>query len=202
MEDYFEKYKKSKISLCRMINQFLTCYISIDKAKKLNLNIDNEYFMINNYVEVCTHGNSLEGNKAWKFLGLNREYISHNEILELENKIYYDEQICDMDYHMMYLEICILLIDLVTKYYSKKLSIEDANRLNIDYKTNSDVIDGHILICDNLCESAGESVWSLLNINEDRVVLARFTEIKNHFIKSLEGLHSKQKIKKRSYPNE
>ena len=204
MEDFFDNYKKAKMSLCRMVGQFLTCYMCIDKAKELNLNTDNEYFVINNYVEVCTHGNSLEGNKAWKFLGLNREFVSHDDIWKLENDIYYENRIVDMDYSKLYSEIVILLIELVIKYYSRKLSIEDANRFKIDYNANSDVINGHIWICDNLCESAGESVWALLNIEKDYVPITKLNEIKNQFIESLESSHNKQRIlkKKGVDPNE
>ena len=197
MKNYFNEYKKAKISLCRMVNQFLTCYMNIENAKKLNLNIDNEYFVINNYVEVCTHGNSFDGHKAWEILGLTREFISHEEIFNLENIIYYEKETSNIDYYAKYSNIVILLIDLVTKYYSKELSIEEANKIKLKYNANSDILNNHIVICDNLYESAGKSVWALLNIKEERVPITRFLEIKKQFINSLNNSDKKVKVLKK-----
>lgn len=197
MINYFNEYKEAKISLCRMVNQFLTCYINIESAKQLNINIENEYFIINNYIEVCAHGNSIEGHKAWKLLGLTRDFISHEEILNLENIIHYEKKTSDIDYYERYSNIVILLIDLVTKYYSKELSIEDANKIKLKYNANSDILNNHIVICDNLYESAGESVWSLLNIKENCIPITSFFEIKKQFIDSLNNSNKKVKVLKK-----
>ena len=185
MDNYFNKYLKSKLSLYKMVNQFLNCYITIEKANELNIKENNDYFIYDNFVEVCFHNYSSEGILAWKYLNIKNNFISHEEICDLIEKLYQEEFINNIDYYEIYLKICVLLIDMVELFYKRKISVKDANKYNIKYDDFYDEYNGEVEVCDHLFEGAGESVWCLLDIDNNMIGRNIFDEKRKYFVDEL-----------------
>lgn len=195
MEDYFNKYLMAKLSLYKMVSQFLNSYLSLDEVKKRQLEIDEEYFIYGNYQEVCFHNFKSEGVLAWKYLDLKKDYITHREIWDLEFNLKNTKLDPNIDYYEEYLKISILLIDMTKKYYEYTITLEDAQKNNIKYN-DIDELYNQICVCYNYSESAGESVWNLFNIDNDMIGTSIFEKIRTECVSELIKNKEKEKVKK------
>ena len=185
MENYFNKYLKSKLCLYKMVSQFITTYISIEEAKQRQLDICNDTFRLDNYLEVCFHNFKSEGILAWKYLNLNKDYITHEEIWNLQLELKNTKFDSNVDYYEEYLKICILLIDMTKKYYGHTISLDDVLKDNIKYN-DIDELNNHY------CEGAGESVWSLFDIDDAVIGESIFDKIRIKCVSEL--IENKEKI--------
>ena len=192
--DKFENYIKSKMCLYKMVNQTMTTYITINDAKKYGINIENDYFNVGEYVDVCHHNFLGNGLLAWDYLGIKKNYISHEELWELEGKLLDEKKLDNEDYEEKFLKICVLLIDMTLCYYQSKLSKSAADKMGINYD-DLDINEENntVNVCSNLCESAGESVWNLLGIEKDIIGISFLYKKRYNFC---DELLKKQKVKK------
>lgn len=163
--DYFNKYLETKISFAMFIGQFYNTYISIDEAKKYNLEIIDDDKLIDS-IRVYYHFYTTQGQYLWDSLGIEKPIINRNELWNIRKNIKnesYDENI---DYKRLYLKNLLTISHLVRKFYKQDLSIEDAKRNNIEYN-DFDEIDGKVKTYHHIFESAGENAWNILGIEED-----------------------------------
>lgn len=184
--DYFEKYKQAKFCLYGMIIQFLDIYLSIDDLEMYQIEYSKEdpkydSYVIGNYLEVCSHNFESEGLLAWDYLGIDKDFITHEELwnrkFNIKNEIIDDS----IDYEKIYFKMSILIIDMVTKYYKYNMSLEEAKKNNINFDEEYDEIDNNVLACYHMHESAGESVWNLFDIDDPIVGESVFNNIRGEY---------------------
>jgi len=185
MED-FKKYMEAKKCLYKMVCQFYTSYIPINEIKSSEYEDD--------YVEMCFHQFNSDGILAWNYLNIDKNFITLEEMWDLEENLKYEKPE-NIDYYDEYLKICILLIDMTTKYYSKKVDLEEVKD-NIKYDED-DVYDGKVNVCYHYCEGAGESVWNLLNIEDEIVGNSVFENKRKYFTNELLNKEDVKTLKKR-----
>lgn len=186
MED-FKKYMEAKKCLYKMVCQFYTSYIPINEIKSSEYEDD--------YVEMCFHQFNSDGILAWNYLNIDKNFITLEEMWDLEENLKYEKPE-NIDYYDEYLKICILLIDMTTKYYSKKIDLDEAKD-NIKYDEDEDEYGGKVNVCYHYCESAGESVWNLLNIEDEIVGNSVFESKRKYFTNELLNKEEVKTLKKR-----
>ena len=185
MNKYFSKYLEAKESLCKMVGQFFNSYLSCSDANELKIKYNKEDLSFSNFVEVCFHEYESDGLLAWKYLNIKKDYITHKELWDLEDKIKYEEYKDSFDYHKEYLKICILLIDLTKKYYNISLSHKEINKNYTLYDEELDTIDDAVIVCNHLYESAGESIWDLFELSYPMVGISYFDKKRDCCVKEL-----------------
>ena len=185
--DDYEKYVEAKKCLFNMIIQFFSIDILINE---LESNIESDYICI------CSHQFSSDGLLAWKYLNLDRDYYTLDEIFDLKKEYNYIDN--TIDYYTEYLKMSILLIEMTTRYYSKKYSVEELEKYNIKYDED-DEYGGKVDMCRHNCESAGESVWNLFNIDKELVSRSVFDNIRIKYEKELLNNEEVKKIIRRKY---
>lgn len=195
MENYFNKYLESKLCLYKMVGQFITTHIPMDKFLNMNLEDENDYFKLGEYVEVCFHNFESDGMLAWKYLNIEKDYITHQEIWNLEYNLKYTKPDKDKNYYEQYLKICVLLVDMTIKYYGHTILLDDVLKNKIKYN-EIDEYNNHISVCDNYCESAGESVWNLFDIENTIVGQSVFIEKRKKYVSELLENKEKTLVKK------
>ena len=199
MEDYFNKYIDAKNCLLNMISQFYTVYISKENIYKENILEDDKYDIDENFIEVCFHDFSSDGLLAWNYLNLNNNFIYYSELNDIKNNLRNEKKEDSKDYYLEYLKISILLIDMVKKFYSKKISINDLKKINVDINKENIEFDKEIVLCDNIGESAGESIWRLFEIDKNIVSENVFNTIRENYsniLKTINNENSKYLIKR------
>ena len=197
----FNKYLQAKLCLYKMVGQFLNTYITESFAKDNNIEVDNEHFKIKNCFEVCFHNYTSMGILAWNYLGLTKDYITYDELFDLEFTISNEEYNEENDYYVEYLKIAILLIDMVKKYYAISIPYEE-NKDRLSFDEDYDVVNNKIDACDHMFESAGECVWNLFDI-EDVIVGESVFELKRNTLcielLKRQKTSNKQLIKMKTY---
>ena len=161
--DYFDKYKEAKFCLYCMISQFFEYHLPIEEAEEFNIKYSKNIIKFDR-IDVCYHDFDSEGLMAWDYLGIEKPFITYDEIWDSRRKLRDEEKNDDIDYYQMYLKLSILLIDLVTKYYRISITYEDANNADIPFDLTMDEFDGMISACHHNYETAGENVWSYFEI--------------------------------------
>ncbi len=185
--DDYEKYVEAKKCLFNMIIQFFSIDILINE---LESNIESDYICI------CSHQFSSDGLLAWKYLNLDRDYYTLDEIFDLKKEYNYIDN--TVDYYTEYLKMSILLIEMTTRYYSKKYTVEELEKYNIKYDED-DEYGGKVDMCRHNCESAGESVWNLFNIDKELVSRSVFDNIRIKYEKELLNNEEVKKLIRRKY---
>ena len=179
MNNDFDKYKKSKKVIANMIEQFYTTYISLEEADKLGIKYNNDD-IVNNYI-VCVANNHLpEGYYIWSLLKIDDSIITYHELYKIMESIKNEQYDKYTDYNRIYLNNCMLIIDMIKKYYSYSLIINGNLKYDIEYDEYLDVADGKIATCFHQFESAGESAWQLLNIKQPVIAMSKINEIENN----------------------
>ena len=168
--DDYEKYIEAKKCLFNMVIQFFSVDILINE---LDSNLESDY------IELCSHQFSSDGLLAWKYLNLDKDFYILEEMWDLKNEL-------------------ILLIEMTTRYYSKKYSVEELEKYNIKYDED-DEYGGKVDMCRHNCESAGESVWNLFNIDKELVSRSVFDNIRIKYEKELLNNEEVKKLIRRKY---
>lgn len=159
---YFEKYKQAREALCILIVQFFSDTISSGVADELNIDAYTYNNILDNSVEVCFHGYDSIALHAWEIIGIEKPFISYDELFDKLSK----EQIMDIDYRSKYLEAAIVVTEIVLNHYSRKMSETEAKKYNVKYDRYLDAFDGEVSVCDHFFESAGEHAWHLFDIKD------------------------------------
>lgn len=175
-----EKYLEAKKCLYKMIAQF---YTVDDSQYKDQIKKEEQIDFHSQYIDVCFHQFKSDGLLAWKYLDLPKDFMTNEEIWDLESDIVLEKE--EKDYEKKYWEISILLIDMTTKYYGRKLTLEQVIANHIPFDEELDEYGGEVDVCYHLCESAGEHVWNLLEIEEDVVGVSVFEKKRREFEEQL-----------------
>ena len=163
MDNYFNKYKESKLCLYHLLMQVFDYYILKEKAKELNIEYeeDNNF---SSYVSTCFHNYNSDGLLAWELLELDNRIYSFNEIWDKEINLR-KEQEKDINYYEKYLRISILVLEITLNYYSREMDLAEVEKLNTKYN-DIDEFEGKVEICDHRFESAGEKVWNFFDVED------------------------------------
>ncbi len=187
--DDYEKYIEAKKCLFNMVIQFFSVDILINE---LDSNLESDY------IELCSHQFSSDGLLAWKYLNLDKDFYILEEMWDLKNELRHETMDNYKDYYTEYLKMSILLIEMTTRYYSKKYSVEELEKYNIKYDED-DEYGGKVDMCRHNCESAGESVWNLFNIDKELVSRSVFDNIRIKYEKELLNNEEVKKLIRRKY---
>ena len=194
MDNYFEKYIEAKKCLYDMVLQFFTTYITFAEAKELDLEILKNDIYLDKYVEICSHNFKSDGLLAWNYLSIDKDYLTFNEMYELKLDLKNEQYDTNINYYKEYLKISILLIDIKTKYYYKKIPKEDAVNSNIQFNEDIDEIGNNVDVCYHMCESAGENVWNLLKIDDNVIGCSILNNKKDNYVKELLKIKKEEKV--------
>lgn len=174
--DYFDDYKKAKLVLNKLICQFYDYSLKKDKANELGINY-TEDDILNSYNEIsCVfHRYTPEGIYAWYKLGIKEPIILLNDMWKLQR--IKEKRLKNIDYYNEYLELKLIDLYLVEKYYERSIPIDDAKKIGIDYYYCFDEYDGLIEGYDHLFESAGEEAWDLFDLKNSFVPRSKIYEL-------------------------
>ena len=198
MSNNFDMYKESKKCLYLMIGQFFSCNIPKDHAILFNINTEDNLSSTSDYVEIYTHSFTSEGLLAWDYLGFDKDIVEWNELKELIFNLKNEQFNGKTDYYEKYLKNSILLIDMIKKYYGKKMPQTEVKQMNIPYDEELDEFDDEINLCFHLFEGAGESAWNFFDIEEPIVGESIFDNKRKILCNELLKINrSKKLIKKR-----
>lgn len=162
--DYFEKYKDAKIGLLKLLMQFYDATFTEEELKNYGLIYDTDYVF---------HYYAPEAMYIWNKLNLEKSIYTFDEIWSLEKNVRKEEK-KNIDYYREYLELKILNIYMVRRYYKNTMDIKDADKIKMKYDYDLDEYNGEINYCYHCCESAGEHVWNLLSLEEECIAMSRF----------------------------
>ena len=193
MDNYFKKYLEAKKCLYDMVLQFFTTYLTFSEVKELEIEISKDDIYLDRYVEICSHKFKSDGLLAWNYLNIDKDYLTFNEMCELELDLKNEKYDPNINYYKEYLKISILLIDMTTKYYYKKITKEDAITNNIPFNEDVDEIGNDVEVCYHMCESAGENVWNLLEIDNNSIGCSVLNDKRDNYSKKLLKLKKEEK---------
>ena len=191
--DNFEKYKKAKLALYKMVAQFYSEGLPLDIADGLEILYEKKDVK-NNNVEVLFHNYDSDGLLAWQYLELRNSIILIDDFYNKQYNLRYENR-KNIDYENIYLKISLLVANLTLKHYSKIISLEDANTFRIKYNSDFDLEDNSVEVCDHLFEGAGESAWELFEIKDHIIGKSIIEGIKNNYRNKL-LINESPKVKK------
>ena len=179
MEEYFEKYKKAKFVLCKLVCQFYDCDINQGIAKKYNIEFtEKDIFNQQNKVTCVSHGYNPEGLYIWNKLGITEPLLTLRHMWEIMYAVEYELYDKNIDYHRESVEYKLIDLYLIEKYYKSSMSLTDAINNKVVYNKDIDVSDRSITGCYHLAESAGEEAWNLFKFDSDFVATSRIETLK------------------------
>ena len=169
-----------------LLNQIYTCYLDLDDYA-IKISENNHIF----------HNYDTLGIKAYELLELKEDIISTDELWDYRLNIKNEEYKDNIDYYKKYLEMIIVIIDMVKNYYHYDISIEEAKKIEIEYD-DIDELDGIVSACHHIFESAGEKVWNLLEFDKPYIAESSFDSIRRESVKELlnQKYHEKLILKK------
>lgn len=179
MDDYFKKYKYSKLVLVGLINQFYDYDITKQQAEKLNIDYTDYDTMCDPFDRVnCVYHEYIpEGLYLWKILEIDTPIITRTQIMELEKTINFELFDEKKDYYIESKKFNIINLYMIKKYYSYSITKEYADRNKIEYDYELDEYQGIIEGIYHLCESAGEDAWNLFGFEKDFIPMSKIDKM-------------------------
>ena len=188
MKNYFDEYRQAKVVLFKLICQFYSYKLKEEAAKKLNIEY-GEDDVVNDlgYVKCAFHEFDPEGMYIWEALDLKNPIITMSELWELTRGVK-DEKIDETrDYYKEYLELKIVDLYLVERYYKTSIDKKYLDDRKVEYD-DIDEYDGMVEGCSHIFESAGEAAWNLFGLDSEFVPLSKIysliKEVKCELLKS------------------
>ena len=184
MEEYFNEYLKAKRVLSLLVLQFYDYRISIKDAEKYGL-IYSESDIKFDAVDCLCHLFNPEGERLWQILGYNKPIITREEFYKNYENVKNEKINPEINYYEEYLKMSLIIAHMVRTYYKYDISVENAKKCGVEYNED-DVFDGKIYAVHHLYESAGESAWNFLDLDEpvilSDVVYDKQEEIRNKLL--------------------
>lgn len=185
MADNFKNFKKAKLTLIKLVNQFYNISYNFDEAKELKIKYDERDIMNSlNYIQCVHHFYTPEGMYIWKTLGLKKPIYTMHEMWDLMKKSNNERENKEEDYYRKYLELCMINLTLIQNFYKYSISKEEAKKLKIQYDS-IDEYDGKIDCLNHLFESAGESAWNLFKFEDFLVPMSKVYDKSSEIRKKL-----------------
>ncbi len=189
--DYFEKYKEAKMCLYQMIGQFDYYYLKLNDANYFGVHYNEEEIKNDGSIIVCFHDYDSDALRTWELLELKKPIITYEYLWNKRMNLRLEKR-KDIDYYDKYINMGILISDLVLKNYSNTMPKENAERLFLKYDSDLDEDDNIVTTCHHKFESAGESAWRFLEIEDPIVGRSIVENIRNDF---RDKLMNKEKAK-------
>ena len=121
-----------------------------------------------------------DGLYIWNKLGLKKPIYALNEIWNLMDDIKKEKK-KDIDYKRESLELKLICLNEVKRFYKIEISTEDAKKNKIIYDEDLDEYNGSIIGCDHYFESAGESAWKLFGLENNFEPMSNFNKIEKEY---------------------
>lgn len=175
-KDYFEEYKHAKIVLNQLMCQFYSYDISKEEAENFNIKYtEDDIFNSLGNVSCAFHKYNPEAMYIWDKLGITEPIVLMRKMWN--NRINFEIKDETKDYYKEYLELKIVALHIVCRYYKATMSKENADKYKIEYDPDYDLDDDVILGCNHLFESAGENAWDLFDFDESFIALSKFDKL-------------------------
>ena len=176
--DYFSEYQQVKIAINKLICQFYDYRLDKEEAELLNIDyFDNSPVTSRGSLLCVYHRYEPEGLYLWEKLGIKEPIVLVDKLWDLRQMP--EDKKEDIDYYRETLELKTIVAYMVNRYYSTEVDLEDFKKHNIEYFDEFDLDEetGKVSVCSHYFESAGESSFYVLGIEDSLIPLSSMYKI-------------------------